>query len=323
MSEAFNRIRTRYRRESPWKIFQRYSRSKMPDEGWTWENTRGDAGVKLNYDISNIQRFARGRGQRLLDEKLSKYFKRLKESIIDRALSTSRRVYGVRSEVRLTQDQQASIWEESIISVLAVMSDELVLDILPAVQSVSSDAYVKVGSLLNRTNLNEPWQPLPAFRSELNQRVNEVASGIRGINETTERRIKEVVAGSIQLGFNQAEVANSIRDANKIGESRIATISRTEMGKASDLGTKLSMKHAGSVSHLSVFGCAGVEIASPHIDGNPTCNISNVPIWRERELVFHPNHTGVIFASGFYLRDGSPPPLVMEAFPYTGPARVR
>lgn len=296
----------------------------MPEEGWVWENTRGEEGVKLNSDITNIQRFARGRGQKLLGDKLSRYFSKLKESVIDRGLSTARRVYGVRAEeVQVSNAQQEAIWEEAVVTVLAVMGDELVLDILPLVQSVSSDAYAKVGSLLNMTSPGQPWQPPVAFQSELNRRVNEIASGIKGINETTQLRIRDVILDGIESGRNPIEVAESIRQSSKIGESRINTIARTEMGKASDLGTKLAMKHSGSVSHLSVFGCSGVEISSPHIDGNPTCNISNVPIWREAELVFHPNHTGVIFASGFYRRDGSPPPLVMEAFPYTGPARTR
>lgn len=320
---AYERIPKRVRRESPWKLFQRYRGSKTPEGGWSWENFhQTEAGRQLNRDLVNVQRFARGRGQTILDEKLRKYFKASIERVISQALRISRSVYGVREpeSFNIPIYSHEALWLQAIEEEMARAGHELTVEMSPTVQSVATDAYIKVGTLL--TEVDE-WTPLPAQQAEFNQRIRTLGSRITGINETTRARMTETILRGVREGDGPLTVAETLRNQGSVAQSRVATIARTEMGNAADIGTKMGMKHAGGVSHLSVIGCEGVELASPHIDGMPTCNISNVPIWREDELVFHPNHTGAIIASGFFDENGQPPPLRMYAFPYTGPIRRR
>jgi hypothetical protein len=296
-------------------LFARYRKASVPEGGWTAENFRGAAAEDLIEDFINIQRIAVARGIRSLAPALKKWFDGSAERIIANAMDGWRRVLGVPLG-RSFEDSKApedfdfdigaheEMWAAAIQQELALAGSEVVLITTPTITSVSDEVFSKVAIAIG-------YEPTPndlrLHRGRIANRVNQVTR----INETTRTRLRNTIGNAIRSGEPPAAVAAKIRKRMpEIASNRAQTIARTELGQSSDEATLLVMKQSEVVTHVSVLGCETIDQPpSPHFDGMPTCNIRNVPIVREEELIFHPNHTGAIVPSAFRQEDGSVLPL--------------
>jgi len=287
-------------------------KSSIPEGGWTAENTSGRAGRKLQRDLIKLQRLVRAKAYKAYAPVLQKYMVGQVERVIAQALTAYRRIYGVRApdSHNFPQSPHVLLWSQAIQEEIGEGS-ELVLATGPITESVGLRLYENIGIVFGK-------DPTPQQLGSLKVRVGETARQVTRINETTRNLLAAKVRLSVSRGETVFETAEWIRNnMPQIATNRVPTITRTEMGRVQDTAVKVAMRDSKVVSHITVMGCEAIERDGPHFQGFPTCNIRNVPIGYERELVFHPNHTGMIVASGYYHQDGRTPNLPLGGGPYS------
>lgn len=287
----------------------------VPEEGWTQENFEGEDREDLRQDMLMVRRAAVARGLRNLSPSLSKLLKGHVERVIEAALHSFSRLYGIpvkgwvdyrKEDFDFNVPNEAVMWATAIEQELARAGVEIVATVTPGIQSTADDVFGKVNLLLGA-------KPTRAQVQSLGVRVREIATRVTRINDTTRQRLQNTIAEAIRNGKTVFETADIIRRRiPQIASNRVPTIVRTEMGEAADEATKHAMKESGVVTHFDVIGCEAIEPGIPTYRGVPTCNITGVPIRDERMIRFHPNHTGCIVAAAFYQSDGSVPDIPMH-----------
>tara|TARA_R110002153_G_scaffold84197_2_gene211017 strand:+ start:9103 stop:10098 length:996 start_codon:yes stop_codon:yes gene_type:complete len=289
------------------KKFARYKSSTVPEGGWTHENYVGDARLRYRRDALFVHRSAVTNKLRTLTPHLNKLMVGQVERILGMVESTYTRLYGtpldsLKAEyVGLVEvPSHAPLWAHAIQAEMGAAADlEVLLLMKPAIQSVSDDVFEKVNVLLGA-------KPTRQQVFALNARVNSIAKKVTVINETTRKKLASVVAQGIKENLTVFETIEMVRSKMPtIASNRVATIVRTEMGRASDEATKHAMKMSGIVTHFDVIGCERIEPNIPTFQGTPTCNIEGVPIQYEYDLEFHINHTGCIVSGVFRKTDGT------------------
>lgn len=290
------------------ELFRHVRKSSVPNGGWTEENFRGEARRKLMRDFVNIQRNAKAEGIRIVSGQLDTMFRDQIERVASAGERISARLFTPLQTVGIGSHEL--LWEQAIEQELRSADAELSLILVTP--------FKNVGEIVNRQTLAllgidgqskaflERIEEKASFGESLKERLRQIAGMVKNINETTRNRIRNTVLRAISEGSTVFDVAEQLRNKlPALGTSRIATIARTEMGRAADEGTKTAMRDSDVVTHFSVIGCEKVEANGPHWNGEPTCNIQDVPIQFEYEIEFHRNHTGAIVASGFRRADGS------------------
>jgi hypothetical protein len=290
---------TRPKRYSATALVSRYRVSRV-------QKGAPPADVKMNRrqivrDMVRNRRHLMIDGMRSMTAFLSVYFRETLNDVCNRALELSFRPKSARSphckaviDVELGDSENEEIWKTAIEEVLGTDADvRLVVSYTPIVQSVAARANSRVALFLGDT---EP----PQASVNILRRAQAMATQVTRINETTRNNLARTITQALAEGQTVAETVQTIKRAiPEIAESRIPTIARTEIGNAVDAGTKEALKNSTAVTHVSVVGCKAREANSPQIDGFSTCNYQDLPKERIEELIFHPNHTGAIVASGF------------------------
>ena len=296
-------------------MFVRYRKASVPEGGWTDESFVGQDAEDLIEDFINLRRIALVRGIRTLAPALQRWFNAGTERIISQAMDGWRRLYGVplaasagaKQDVIVNVEAHEDMWAAAIEQELRLANTEVQVITNATVTSVSDEVFNKVGIAIG-------YDPTPEDLRLHRGRIANRVSQVTRINETTRTRLRNAIGNSIRRGDPPGAVADKLRKRMpEINSNRAMTIARTELGQGADEATLLVMQQSGVVTHVSVIGCDTIDSPpAPHFDGMPTCNIRNVPIEREAELTFHPNHTGSIVPSGFRRDDGSVPQLVTQ-----------
>lgn len=300
---------------SSMKLFLRYRKSAIPDGGWTHENFVGQDKENLQQDILFVRRSAILNGMRSLSASLTKLMTEQIERVIEAALGSFSRLYGIpikaftegrKEDFDFEVPNEATLWASAVEQELARTGVEVVALLTPAIQSTASNIFDKVNLLLG-------LRPTAAQINGLGIRVREIATQVGSVNETTRLRLQETIARAIREDKTVFETAEILRRRiPQIATYRVPTIVRTELGNAADSAVKESMHASGVVTHFDVIGCEAIELDSPRYMGIPTCNIKGVPL-RDRNLVrFHPNHTGAIVPSAFYQANGDVPDIPLK-----------
>lgn len=301
------------------KMFVRYRKSQVPEDGWTNENFVGEPRAKLRQDMLFVHRSAVLRMMRMLPRDLDKLMKAQIERILLRVEKAYVSLYGIplKSAVEFNVPSHAPMWATAIEEEFAQSDMAVTATVTPAIQSVAADVHGKVAILLGS-------KPTRQQINALNVRTRSLARKVSGINTTTRKKLQEVVADAIRQNLTVFQTIEEVRKKiPSITSNRVATIVRTEMGRASDEAIKNAMVWGGTVTHFDVIGCQRVEPPRvANLFGVPTCNITGVPIRYEQEIEFHINHTGCIVASGFVKQNGEIPedPILGNGQEEPGPA---
>lgn len=292
------------------KLFLRYRKSAVPEEGWTHENFVGEVREELRQDMLMIRRAAILNGLRNLAPPLTQLMREQVERVVDRALDTFARLYGVpikaagnytKEDFNFTVPNEAGMWADAIEQELELAGGHIVATVTPGIQSVASDTFEKVSMALGT-------QPTIQQIQALGVRVRQIAAGVTQVNDTTRTRLRNTIAEAIRNDKTVFETAEIIRRRiPQIATNRVPTIVRTELGNAADEATKSAMHDSGVVTHFDVIGCEAIEPGIPTYKGIPTCNIKGVPIQDRRMVRFHPNHTGAIVVNSFRKGNGGVP----------------
>jgi len=304
-SARANALATRHR-PSNLKIFLRYRKSAVPEGGWTHENFVGKARVKLRLDMLFVHRAAVARMMRGKTKELERVIIGQIERILAKVERGYTSLYGVplkdaKAEVHFDVPSHASMWATAIDTEMQNAGHEVSVVMGPSLQSVADDVYGKVAILLGH-------KPTRRQIQSLGVRVRTLARNVTQINNTTKRLLQETIADSMRQNHTVFETIAQVRDKiPSIASNRVATIVRTEVGRASDQAIKAAMVDGGTVTHFDVIGCQKVEPRGPTFQGVPTCNIEGVPIAYENQIEFHINHTGCIVASMFRTLAGEVP----------------
>lgn len=289
---------------SSMKLFVRYRKSKVPEGGWTNENFVGEAKLKLRQDMLYVHRSAVLRMMRKLPKELEKLMTDQIERILLKIERAYTSLYGVplKAQVNFDVPSHAPMWAAAIEEEFASAGHPVAVIMAPAIQSVAQDVHEKVCILLGSKPTKQQMQAL-------NVRTRSLAKKVTGISGTTRNRLQEVVADALRNNMTVFETIEAVRDKiPAIVDNRIATIVRTEMGRASDEAIKNAMVWGGTVTHFDVIGCQRVEPPRvANLFGVPTCNITGVPIQYESTIEFHINHTGCIVAAMFVKQNGEIP----------------
>jgi hypothetical protein len=312
---------------SPMELFTWYRKSAVPEGGWTHENFVGDARRKLVLDVIYANRAARLAGMRALTRKLEDLIKEQIENILLSVVSSYSRLFNVsvRAAAEVAEEEEeeeeslplwllllpayrnnAEMWNLAIEAEFSRSNLPLLTIVTPTIQSVAGNVFSKSNALLG-------VKPTARQAADLQKRTSALAKKVVVINQTTQRRLSDIISDSINNGDAVAETVSKVRaKIPSIATNRVPTIVRTEMGRAADEAMKHSMKISGTVSHFDVIGCEKIEPGIPTLNGIPTCNITGVPIRYESSIEFHINHTGVIVYGAFRKEDGSEPVITMR-----------
>lgn len=275
--------------------------STVPQGGWTQEEFATSNGGALEADMARIYRAVVSRNLKDFSEFLRQYFNRQLEQLIAYVqASDNTTAKGAKGPVNFDFGGNEQLWAAAIEDVFRNANAEIVIKVLPKVQSAAAQACSQAGILLGSPNT----EANPAIL----RRAQGLARQVTGINDTTRERLSNTINEALTNNKTVAETVGIIR-ANfpTIAENRIQTIARTELGRAVDEGVKEALKSSSVVTHVSVIGCRAIEPGIPTYKGIPTCNIQNVPVQDIDMLTFHPNHTGAIVASGFRGEGGRAP----------------
>jgi hypothetical protein len=187
------------------------------------------------------------------------------------------------------------LWMQAISEVFG-QKIELILEIVPPIQSVGSQAYSKVSAALGQ-------QPRQETATIIHRNTQEIAQRISKINETTRERIANIVRQSLEKGSTVPETTQILRDKMpELNANRAMTIARTELNNQWTRNSALAYMESETVTHVSILGCEAEEPTSPQYNGRSTCNYPDLPVTdlpAFLEVGFHPNHSGSICPSGF------------------------
>lgn len=286
----------------------------IPDEGWT-AGTFARHGGPMILTLARVAKITQRRKAATLAYKLNVHFKKQIKGVISRVMEWTRQGRKAPAEVIIDLPQNAELWAEAMNEVFAESQLEAVATVMPEVQSVMAAGYEKTSILLGQAP--DDLARLVTIQSRT------IARRITSIDETTRRRLRQVINDSIESGLTVTETAAAIESAApQIYGNRTLTIARTELNNAWTKGSVGSMQESNTITEVSVIGCEAREPGSPTYQGESTCNIQGVPIHDAHTLQFHINHTGNIVPSGFRNADGTndpngPRPAILDEWEET------
>ncbi len=256
------------------------------------------AAPKIVRDMVRMRRILMVQGMRAMRSFLTSHFTERIEAVVARVNSH----FGVASidavnakAQEILPNQHREIWRQAIEEVLgrdAALS--LLNEYLPQVQSVTAKAHEGTTILLG--GRVEPQSSALIYR-----RAQMLARRVTSINDVTRQRLATVIATSIDEGKTVAEVAKDVMGSiPEVATSRVPTIVRTEVGRAVDEGTKQALRDSSTVRTVMVIGCQAREPRGPLYRGEPTCNITGVPVQDVDLLEWHANHTGTLCPETFW-----------------------
>jgi len=305
--------RTESAKISHYRRFQMARRSRVPDAGWAQCYFEGRKGLSLQMDMIMIYRLERARGIERLSRDLKEILDAQYGAVVDRAREATLGAYGQLSwkGFNVPQRDILSIWLEAIRTETVRFTDAIKRRIRNAATSIAFGVFTKTAELLG-------YRAQATSQTALVRKIGEMAEDSESLTGTSQRRLNDRVDREIQrIGEADGDVpaiAVADRLQNEIGkmvDGRVPTISRTEAGRAADIGRIEALQQSGVVTHVSVVGCCCIEATSPTYRGIPTCNIQNVPIEDASQLTFHPNHQGMIIPSRLVDSPGRAPATTM------------
>lgn len=285
------------------------STSKVPEGGWTASTFRGERAVRLMRDFVNLNRAARGRGQKDVRPLVERWLTRQTNMVVTGFTRQWESLHGpLRKQkgVGFKNDRHPAGFGISIEEAVRLMEQVIWQEIgeLEVLRAREELVGVEVGLVSDSAEagfnlLGGEMRVGDTF--EAGFRTNRIADLVTNITETTRNRMRRYFESKLA---GEATIYEAVQDFSsqfpEIEQWRVNTIVRTEMGRAADEGTKEALRNASTVSEVSVVGCEAREDNSPQYRGESTCNIQNVPVQDIDLLEFHPNHTGAIVPSGFF-----------------------
>ncbi len=303
-----------HHRLSSSRVFSLLRKSHAPEGGWNAANYHGVHAERLVQDFIKVHKTAQARGIRSLTEYLKAKFKELVNIVIQEVTERKIRLGQTKGlatvakalEFTVNPAGDSNLWMEAIAGAMRDYDKEVIVEMLPRMQSVASEVFGKTTVLLGGEVGKDAANIVHAEMKDL-------AKLVTRINETTRNQMATIIREGIEAGDSVSGVAQRLRDAlpQKLWP-RIPTIARTEMGRAADKGSALAMMKSGVVKTVMVIGCKAIEPGIPTYHGVPTCNIEHVPVEDAALLQFHINHTGTIVPESFFDDDRAPaslPPL--------------
>lgn len=289
-----------FRKASPALLFKSYRQSKVPEGGWTQENFYTENGVRLVQDWVKMNRSATTKNARMLARTLKALIERILYETADRMediaeLSEKKQVYAYQRKNTVL----SGVWGNVISEVLRDFSGDVQEAVQPYMQSTADDVVDKgrqlLGSSVTRTDTT-------AITNSVRQAAREITS----VPATIRDKINRIIQREYDKGSSVFDTIAAVRrQTPSLAAGRIATIVRTELGRAADIAN-IQAAMEGTCTHMSVIGCETIERTYTY-RGLPTCNIQNVPINECMNVRFHPNHTGCWVPSAFRQSDGSVP----------------
>ncbi len=291
-----------FRKASPALLFKSYRQSKVPEGGWTQESFYTENGVRLVQDWVKMNRSATTKNARMLARTLKALIEKILYEIADRMegiaeLSEKKHPHTYQRKTTVL----SGVWGNIINEVLHDFSGDVQEAVQPYMQSTADDVVDKgrqlLGSTVNRTDT-----------TTINNSVRQAAREITSVPNTIRDRINRIIQREHDKGSSVFDTIAAVRrQTPSLAAGRIATIVRTELGRAADIAN-IQAAMEGTCTHMSVIGCETIERTYTY-RGLPTCNIQNVPINECMNVRFHPNHTGCWVPSAFRQSDGSTPEL--------------
>lgn len=283
---------------------QALTKASIPEGPWSADKFRrhGVALIRLlTYTAKVVQRKAKP----VIHRAAGAVFRKQLDRIVALAMrkAEARGLKTVAVEIGYQED----LWAEAIQEVIDEDRLELVLELVPPIQSVMAQGYSKTATMLGMGT--EAASP-----SLIASRARSVATRITKISDTTRKQFERVVRQAIEEGDTVVETAKRLKkEMPQINARRQEVIARTETMMAWTEGSVASMQNSGVVTHVSVVGCESREEESwgrPSFRqftyrGEGTCNIQDVPIADADKLQWHPNHTGAVVPSRFKEADGT------------------
>jgi len=284
--------------------------SYYPPEGWNSENFRSEAGLRLLRDLTLAQQRWKQRGIRRYKRIWQKLFEDMLDRIVRDAMNAHRRDGGkdAKATVNVNPMGDTALWGQAIDRALRELGIEATVAVTPVVEDVTTGLQDEV------TSMFDGRRPSKTEIRRLKPKSEYIAQQVTNITDTTRARLQREIQRAIDDRLTIVETVKRLRKRfPQIASNRIPTIARTEMGRAADRATIMTLQSQNVVTHISVVGCRAIEKNSPVYKGVPTCNIQDVPIEDAGQLTFHPNHTGTIVSSRFRepredLPSRTPPP---------------
>lgn len=255
-------------------------------------------GRLLILAIDRIAKLTQRRAAPHVARTAQKVFAGQLESVIDRA---KRRAPGMRKPtaedaIDILVPQHEAIWMQALDEVMKESGHDVVLEIVPPVQSVMAQGYSKVGILLGH-------EADPDRNGVLAREAQGIANKITRINDTTRRQFETAIRDSIEQGHTVTELAQRLRDdLLPMQHRRSLTVARTELNNAFTRGSATAFKESNTLATVSIIGCEAEEDNSPQYAGRSTCNFPNLPVTEIDAFLdvgFHVNHSGSMVPSSF------------------------
>jgi hypothetical protein len=281
-----------------------------PPEGWNSENFKTAAGLRLLRDLTSAQSRWKNSGIRAYKRIWKRLFENMMNSIERDAMNAHRRRGGkdAKATVNVNPMGDTALWGQAIDRALRELGIEATVSVTPVVENITTGLQDEVTSMFYGR------RPSKTEIRRLKPKSGYIANQVTGISNTTRTRLQREIQRAIDDRLTIVETVSRLRKRMpQIAMNRIPTIARTEMGRAADRATIMTLQSQDIVTHISVVGCRAIEKNSPVYKGVPTCNIQDVPIEDAGQLTFHPNHTGTIVSSRFRepreeLPQRTPPP---------------
>lgn len=263
---------------------------EIPKGGWT-RATFADDGKRLILAMHRTARLA----QKKAIPFVAGHVEKMLNNHVSRVISKVRARRGAKADAILLNVDEA-IWLQAIDEVFREAGAEVVLEVVPALQSVMSQGYSKTSVMLGQ-------RPEVDTNARIASQAREVAAKITRINDTTRRQVEDTVRRSVADGMTVSETAEKLRERMEgLNHNRSMTIARTELNNVWTQGAASAFEESSTLTHLTVIGCEAREAHSPHYKGQSTCNYPNLPRAELNAFLavgFHINHTGSLVASGF------------------------
>lgn len=197
------------------------------------------------------------------------------------------------------QDDDALVfWLIGLSLAFSGHQDRVIQLLTPRLQSIQSQTYTRLLSLIGGTQSEVSQAILQAARTQAQQ---------HGINATARQRAERIIRTSISAreSFNTT-LDRLFASIDKI--SNASTIAATEANAAASNGA--SMAYADSnVELVGVFGCDYLEPEwTSTIRGTRiyNCNARNLTPAEAAGLKHHPNHQGIVLPMRFRAANGLP-----------------
>ncbi len=254
-------------------------------------------GRLLILALDRVAKLTQRKAVPFIAKKSVELFGRQLDRVIERAQRRGPRIRKPSAvTVEILVPQHEAIWMQALEEVFAEQNLEIVLELVPPIQSVMAQGYSRTGILLGQ-------DPKPDSNPYLARAAQEIARKITGINNTTRDQFRRVILREIEQGKTVPELAKILRtEVMEMSHARSLTIARTETNGAYTRGAAQSMKECDTLTHVSIIGCQQDQNhIQPIYNGRGTCNYPNLPVHEIDAFLqvgFHPNHQGQMVPAG-------------------------